>query len=83
MLVSGLTSTSFGCEPTACWRWAVTFLNGAHCNAQITSGCGAAPRQQAVGSQPTDVQVNPLTGTVYVTTQFQTGPMSIVKAVGH
>ena len=62
---------------------AVTILNGARCNAQITSGCGAAPRQQAVGSQPTDVQVNPLTGTVYVTTQFQTGPMSIVKAVGH
>jgi DNA-binding beta-propeller fold protein YncE len=62
---------------------AVTILNGAQCNAQITSGCGAAPRQQAVGSLPFDVEVNPLTGTVYVTTEFQAAPMSIVKAVGH
>ena len=30
----------------------VSILDGSRCNASLTSGCGAPPREQAVGSQP-------------------------------
>jgi DNA-binding beta-propeller fold protein YncE len=61
---------------------AVTILNGARCNAEVMTGCGAAP-QQAVGSTPFDVEVNPDTATVYVTQTFQAGSVSIFKATRH
>jgi YVTN family beta-propeller protein len=59
---------------------AVTVLDAALCNAIITSGCRTAAREQAVGSQPAGVEVNPRTGTVYVTQpSFQSGSMSIFR----
>ena len=39
----------------------VTILNGSHCNAAVTSGCGTAAREQAVGSGPFGLAVNPCT----------------------
>ena len=59
----------------------VTVLDGARCNAIVTSGCRTAAREQAVGSQPTGVEVNPRTGTVCVTEpSFQSGSMSIFRS---
>jgi DNA-binding beta-propeller fold protein YncE len=62
---------------------AVTILNGARCNATVTSGCGAAPGKQAVGSQPFGLAINPRTNTVYVTQLFQAGSMSVFRAARH
>jgi DNA-binding beta-propeller fold protein YncE len=56
----------------------VSILDGSRCNATITSGCGAPPREQAVGSQPYDLAINQQTGTVYVTETFQAASMSIL-----
>jgi DNA-binding beta-propeller fold protein YncE len=56
----------------------VTVLDGSRCNASVTSGCGAPVREQAVGSQPVGLAVNPRTNTVYVADTFQTGSMSIL-----
>jgi DNA-binding beta-propeller fold protein YncE len=61
----------------------VTILNGARCNATVTSGCRTATREQAVGSSPLDVTINPRTCTVYVTNTFQAGSLSIFKAARH
>src|SRR5262249_55093181 len=44
----------------------VTVLNGSRCNAAVTSGCAMASREQAVGSGPFGLAVNPFTSTVYV-----------------
>ncbi len=60
---------------------AVTILDGSRCNAIVTSGCGQAPREQAVGSEPGDVSINPDSHTVYVTSTFQAGAISILRAV--
>ena len=62
---------------------AVTILNGARCNATVTSGCGAAPGKQPVGSQPFGLAINPRTNTIYVTQTFQTGSMSVFRAARH
>ena len=56
----------------------VTVLDGSRCNASVTSGCGAPVREQAVGSQPFGLAINPRTNTVYVADTFQTGSMSIL-----
>src|SRR5215510_8351502 len=37
----------------------VTVLNGSRCNAAVTSACGTATREQAVGSGPFGLAVNP------------------------
>jgi DNA-binding beta-propeller fold protein YncE len=62
---------------------AVTILNGARCNAIVTSGCGAAPGKQPVGSQPFGLAINPRTNTIYVTQTFQAGSMSVFGAARH
>ena len=62
---------------------AVTIVNGSRCDAALTSGCGAAGRQQAIGSEPQDVAINPRTHTVYATNTFQDGSISIFKAIHH
>ena len=56
----------------------VTVLDGSRCNASVTSGCGAAVREQAAGSQPVGLVVSPQTSTVYVADTFQAGSMSIL-----
>ena len=56
----------------------VTILNGSHCNAAATSGCGTATREQAVGSGPFGLAVNPCTSTVYVANGYLPGSMSIL-----
>jgi DNA-binding beta-propeller fold protein YncE len=61
----------------------VTILNGARCNAQITSGCRSASREQAVGSSPFGLAVNPRTSTVYVANGHLPGSMSIFAATCH
>ena len=61
----------------------ITILNGIRCNATVTTGCSAAGRTQAVGSQPFGVTINPRTCTVYVTNQFQAGSLSIFKTTQH
>jgi DNA-binding beta-propeller fold protein YncE len=59
----------------------VSILDGSRCNASVTSGCGAPPREQAVGSQPFGLAVNQETNTVDVTELFQAGSMSILDAI--
>jgi DNA-binding beta-propeller fold protein YncE len=61
----------------------VSILNGSRCNASLTSGCGAPPREQAVGSQPFGLAINQNTSTVYVTDTFQAGSMSILSTTRH
>lgn len=58
----------------------VSILDGSRCNASVTSGCGAPPREQAVGSQPFGLAVDQQANTVYVTEIFQAGSMSILGA---
>jgi YVTN family beta-propeller protein len=41
-------------------------FNGATCNATVTSGCGQTPVSLPMGGWPSNVTVNPATGTVYV-----------------
>ena len=55
----------------------VTVLDGSRCNASVTSGCGAAVREQAAGSQPVGLAVSPQTSTVYVADTFQAGSKSV------
>ena len=58
----------------------VTILNGTRCNAARTSGCSRATREQAVGSGPSGLTVNPRTRTVYIANGYMPGSMSILKA---
>jgi DNA-binding beta-propeller fold protein YncE len=59
---------------------AVSVINGATCQADVTSGCHRPARLQPAGSQPLGVSVNQLTSSVYVTQLFQDGSMSIFRA---
>jgi DNA-binding beta-propeller fold protein YncE len=61
----------------------VSILDGSRCNASVTSGCGASPREQAVGSQPFGVAIDQNTSTVYVTDTFQAGSLSILSTARH
>jgi DNA-binding beta-propeller fold protein YncE len=61
----------------------VSILDGSRCNASVTSGCGAPPREQAVGSQPLGLAIDQQVNTVYVTEIFQAGSMSILDAARH
>jgi DNA-binding beta-propeller fold protein YncE len=56
----------------------VTVLDGSHCNATVTSGCGAPLREQAVGSAPGSLAIDPHVGTVYVVDTFQAGSVSVL-----
>jgi DNA-binding beta-propeller fold protein YncE len=61
----------------------VTVLNGSRCNAETTGGCGTATREQAVGSSPFGLAINPPTSTVYVANGHLPGSMSIFTATRH
>ena len=61
----------------------VSILDGSRCNASVTSGCGASPREQPVGSQPFGLAIDQNTSTVYVTDTFQAGSLSILSAARH
>ena len=41
-------------------------IDGATCNASVTSGCGQTPKSVTVGSDPIGVVVNPITESVFV-----------------
>ena len=56
----------------------VSALDGSRCNASVASGCGTSPREQAVGSQPVGLTLDPQVGTVYVADTFQAGSMSVL-----
>ncbi|MGN6168498.1 MAG: YncE family protein, partial [Solirubrobacteraceae bacterium] len=58
----------------------VTILHTKHCNAAATTGCAKASREQAVGSAPLGIAVNPHTGTIYVANQYLPGSLSILTA---
>ena len=58
----------------------VTVVTGSRCRATDTSGCGKASREQAVGSGPNGIAINPRTRTVYVTNGYLPGSMSIFTA---
>jgi YVTN family beta-propeller protein len=45
----------------------VSVINGATCNAAVTSGCGHTPPTISVGTDPLGIAVNQATDTVYVT----------------
>jgi YVTN family beta-propeller protein len=45
----------------------VSVINAATCNAANTSGCGQTPATLTVGRGPTNVAVDPVTNTIYVT----------------
>jgi DNA-binding beta-propeller fold protein YncE len=55
----------------------VSELNGATCNATLTTGCSTAVSLAALGSQPYGLAVNPVTNSVYVMTQLASAAMSI------
>jgi DNA-binding beta-propeller fold protein YncE len=57
---------------------AVTILNGARCNATVTTGCGTA-REQPVGSQPLNLAIDPDSHSVYVTNIFHGGSVSLFR----
>jgi DNA-binding beta-propeller fold protein YncE len=63
---------------------AVSIVNSANCNAVHTSGCGATPPEQNVGSQPGFVFVNLRNKTVYATVHANSptvfGSWSIFRA---
>lgn len=61
-------------------RTVVTVLDGSRCNATATSGCGAPPHEEAVGSQPVGLAIDPHADTVYVIDTFQAGSMSILAS---
>jgi DNA-binding beta-propeller fold protein YncE len=61
----------------------VTILNESRCNAEITSGCNDASREQPVGSGPFGLAVNPWTATVYVANQYLPGSLSVFAASRH
>jgi DNA-binding beta-propeller fold protein YncE len=61
----------------------VTVLNESRCNAAVTGGCGKATREQAVGSGPFGLALNPCTSTVYVANGYLPGSMSIFAATRH
>jgi DNA-binding beta-propeller fold protein YncE len=44
----------------------------------VTSGCGAPLREQAVGSAPGSLAIDPHVGTVYVVDTFQAGSVSVL-----
>jgi len=58
----------------------VTVLDGSRCNATVTSGRGAPSREQAVGSEPVGLAIDPPAGTVYVIDTFRTGSMSVLAS---
>jgi YVTN family beta-propeller protein len=45
----------------------VSVINAATCNAANTSGCGQTPATLTVGQGPTNIAVDPVTNTIYVT----------------
>jgi DNA-binding beta-propeller fold protein YncE len=57
----------------------VTILDGSRCNAETTAGCRAG-RNQAVGSGPGGMAVNPRTGIVYVANAYRAGSLSVFAA---
>jgi DNA-binding beta-propeller fold protein YncE len=59
---------------------AVSVLNGSRCNAETAVGCGAATREQPVGSGPQGLAVNPRTRTVYVAGVYLPGFLSVFSA---
>ena len=60
---------------------AVTILNGARCNATVTTGCGTV-REQPVGSEPLGLAIDPDSHTVYVSNIFHGGSLSPFRTVG-
>ena len=57
----------------------VSVINGATCNATVTSGCGHAPATVAVSTGPAGIAVNQATHTVYVANSG-TKTLSIINA---
>jgi YVTN family beta-propeller protein len=55
----------------------VSVINGATCNAKVTSGCAQTPPTIGVGDGPQGVAVNQLTDTVYVTNSND-GSVSVI-----
>jgi len=47
----------------------VSVINGARCNASVTSGCGSTPPTVTTGASPQFVAVDPSTGTVFAVNQ--------------
>lgn len=60
----------------------VSVIDGANCNANVTSGCAAAPPTVPVGTGPDAVAVDETTNTIYVTSGFfdftPTATMSVI-----
>jgi serine/threonine-protein kinase len=61
-----------------CTGHTVSVIDGATCNARVTSGCGRAPATVAVGSGPMGLAVNPVTDTVYVANS-RSGTVSVIN----
>jgi DNA-binding beta-propeller fold protein YncE len=61
-------------------NWAsatVSIINGASCNATVTTGCSKPAAAQPVGSQPHGLAINPATDTVYALNRLGSGSTSI------
>ena len=59
----------------------VSVINGATCNATVTSGCSQSPAAATVGTAPAGIAVNPATHTVYVANSGAS-TLSIINAAG-
>jgi DNA-binding beta-propeller fold protein YncE len=55
----------------------ISIINGATCNAKVTSGCSQTPPTIGVGDGPQGLAVNELTDTVYVT-EANDGRVSVI-----
>jgi DNA-binding beta-propeller fold protein YncE len=62
--------TNFGGGPTG----SVSVLGDAHCNATVRSGCGVVGTLNVPGGNATNIDVNPVTDTIYVATVTSSGP---------
>jgi YVTN family beta-propeller protein len=67
---AGTSMTSLG---------SVAVINGATCNATVTSGCGQAPAAVTVGSVPIAVVVDPVTQSVFVVNE-EDSTVSVIDA---
>lgn len=59
----------------------VSVINGALCNATVTTGCVQTPRTVTVGLNPVDIRVDQATNTVYVANNGNNGTGDTVSVI--
>jgi DNA-binding beta-propeller fold protein YncE len=57
----------------------LSVINGADCNASMKGGCGTPAIEEAVGSRPNGIAIDPTSGAVYVMNTLAPGSMSVLR----